>query len=125
MSAKKSNEEDSLGLMPSEYEIQHLQQQLQMIKQQQAEISMIAESLGKLKELKKGDELLVAVGKGIFVKTKIEDADSVLMDVGSEVVVKKKLADAKNVIDTEVSQLKQYGDEFEQELNNLIVASKK
>ena len=105
-------------------ELQQMQQQLNLVKQEYSEMHSLQESLSRLSEIKKDDELLISIGRGIFVKAGVQNTDDVLVDVGSSVVVKKKINDAKKMIEQEASQLKLYAEELEKQFNMLILRMK-
>ncbi len=121
MQAKKSHEETSDDSL--EQEMQQMQQQLYLIKQEHNEIAAVRESLETISELKGGSDVLVSIGKGVFVNAKISDNSSVVVSVGSDVIVKKKIKDAIKNIGDEAEQMRKYADEFEAELKRIIKAS--
>lgn len=81
-----------------------LEEKMQVIDQQIADMQSIKSSLGELKDKKKGDEILSNLGKGIFIKAKLEDKD-VFVNVGKEVMVKKSLKETEQVLDEQVGKL--------------------
>ena len=105
-------------------ELQQMQQQLNLVRQEYSEMHSLQESLSRLSEIKKDDELLISIGRGIFVNASVQNTDDVLVDVGSSVVVKKKINAARKMIEQETSQLKLYAEELEKQFNMLILRMK-
>ena len=85
-------------------EAQQLEQKMQMIDEQIIDMQSIKTSLADLKDKKKGDEMLSNLGKGIFVKTKLDD-DKLFVNVGKEVMVKKTVAETEKVMEEQISKL--------------------
>ena len=111
-------------------EAEKLSEQVQIINQQIAEFEILKLSLDNLDKSKE-KEILANLGKGIFVKSRIEDKE-LFVNVGSGVVVKKKAEEACKIIDKQVSQLGELKrnmlDEIEKinsQLQELIVEARK
>ncbi len=121
MPQQKNNPNSEETLSVSNEELQQMQQQLNLVKQEYNEMHTLHESLSKLAELKKDDEMLVSVGKGIFIQAKMQNTSNVLVDVGSKVIIRKKLDDARKMIERESTQLKMYAEELEKQFNMLLM----
>ncbi|HLD12028.1 MAG TPA: prefoldin subunit alpha [Candidatus Nanoarchaeia archaeon] len=95
------------------FEFQMLQQQVEQLRQQQAmverqlqELSNLKDSLSGVVVAKKGVEVLVPLGVGVFVRASLLKNDEVIMNVGSKMVVVKSVADAQKVVDKQVVEAK-------------------
>ncbi|MBS3095252.1 prefoldin subunit alpha [Candidatus Woesearchaeota archaeon] len=122
MQAKKN--EDSEGINSLNENIQQLQQQLEIIRQECSNISTVAECLERLKDMKEEDEILVSVGKGVLLKAKINDTKNVVMEIGGSSLMNKKIDDAKKTVENELAEMSHYADECEKELKNMVLVAK-
>ncbi|MFT4303605.1 MAG: prefoldin subunit alpha [Candidatus Woesearchaeota archaeon] len=84
-------------------EFQMLQQQMKQINENMEqvterieEISKIISNLDSISKIENGNEILVPISNGIFIKAKTVDTKEFLVNVGSKTVVKK---DKKGVVD--------------------------
>ena len=66
-------------------------EQFKLIEQQISELVLFDEEL-KVIESKKGEKMLVQIGKSVFAPIKIEGDEKLLVDVGAGYFVNKKLA---------------------------------
>ncbi|VVB75791.1 Prefoldin subunit alpha [Candidatus Tiddalikarchaeum anstoanum] len=71
-------------------------------------------SLTTFKNTKENDELIVPVGEGVFIKTKLMKNDEVMIGVGSNVVLTKDIDSAIAYIDARIDE----ADNIIQTLNN-------
>ena len=84
---KEDVKEKYLELQMLNSQLQQLQQQIRNADMQSAEMDKISFAIEEAKSIKKGQEMLVPLGQGIFIKAKAEDASSVIMSVGADVAV--------------------------------------
>lgn len=99
--------------------LMQIQQQLQMLQHQISELEQIKESLEEMKKAKQGDEILVPMGAGVFLKSTLKDVGKVLMNVGTGTVVEKTLIDALELVESQLTQLHQIESDMAQELSNV------
>jgi len=81
-----------------EQQMKQMQKQINSIEQQAIELNSIEDNLEELKNTKKGNEIMVPVATGIFMKAEIKDTSELLVNVGSNVAVKKSIDDSKKLI---------------------------
>lgn len=110
--------EKYLELQMLNSQLQQLQQQIQTADAQSAEMAKIAISVEDAKSIEKGQELLVPLGQGIFIKAKAEENKNVIMSVGADVVVEKSLDDALEVVKRQNDELNTIIFEMKQEFSN-------
>lgn len=123
--SKKQNDE----LVQQKYiELQTLEQQFGQIKQQITnlelqliELNKLNESLEDLEKVKKGSEILVPLGGGIFTRAEVKTGDELLMNVGSGVMVKKKREEAKKILSKQIKELEKIFTETEKQLNDIAM----
>jgi len=77
--------------------LRELEQQVAIVEQQVLEQQLLEQNLEEIKE-KKGEEVKVPLGKGVFVPAKLENVKKVLVDVGAKVVLEKNIEDAKKIV---------------------------
>ncbi len=102
---KEDVKEKYLELQMLNSQLQQLQQQIRNADMQSAEMDKISFAIEEAKSIKKGQEMLVPLGQGIFIKAKAEDASSVIMSVGADVAVEKSLDDAIAIVKTQQGEL--------------------
>jgi prefoldin alpha subunit len=90
---KNAKQEKMIELQLIKQHMSQLRQQAEILEQQKAEVTVLAESLAELREIKNEKELLVPLAQGVFVRSKISGAEEFLVNVGSGVVVKKSAED--------------------------------
>ena len=98
-----TNEDYLIRMSLMQQEGEKLAEQLQFINQQIAEFEVLKLSLENLKK-SKGKEILADLGKGIFIKSKIEE-EKLFVNVGEGVVVKKTKEETIKIIDKQINQL--------------------
>ena len=102
---KEDVKEKYLELQMLNSQLQQLQQQIRNADMQSAEMDKISFAIEEAKSIKKGQEMLVPLGQGIFIKAKAEDANLVIMSVGADVAVEKSLDDAIAIVKTQQGEL--------------------
>ena len=80
-----------------------MQQQLQAVEQGMAEMSTLDVGLGELAG-KKGKEIFAPIGRGIFVKAKLE-SENLNVDVGNGNFVQKSIPETKKIIEDQTKKL--------------------
>ena len=100
-----------------EQQIKQIQKNLEILNQQIFELNMISNSLTEIKKTKIGQELLIPLGSGIFIKTELKDNNEILTNVGSDVVVSKTNAETKTFIKSQTEFVTEIITKIEQELH--------
>ena len=100
-----------------EQQIKQIQKNLEILNQQIFELNMISNSLTEIKKTKIGQELLVPLGSGIFIKTELKDNNEILTNVGSDVVISKTNAETKTFIKSQTEFVTEMITKIEQELH--------
>jgi len=114
----------SMDLNTLNEEVQQLQQQLTLLRQEHAEINAIIDSLANISELKKKEEILVSVGGGVFIPINIEKLSSVLVNVGGDVMLKKTMPDVRSMVEKQAEDLQGYIGDVEKELSKRVMLAK-
>ena len=103
-----------------EYQIRQMQQILENIDNQLAEVSNTKDALADFGALKGDEEAFFPLANGIFVKGKISDSKIVRMNIGSNVVVEKSIADAIVMMDKQLIEMQEYREQLAKQLEELM-----
>lgn len=87
-------------------EAERLEQQMQILDQQTAELAAVRESIDAIKnsEKSKETEILANLGKGIFVKADLKDRE-LFVNIGKDIIVKKTPDETIKIIDEQTKKL--------------------
>jgi prefoldin alpha subunit len=75
-------------------QLEQLTKQEQMIQGALMEMESTLEALDALKARNPGDEIMLQVGSGAFMKAKLTDTQNVMVGIGAGLSVEKKIGDA-------------------------------
>lgn len=108
--AAKSKEQDELRQLSVEMRYleqaaETLQQRLSMLNAAMTDLSYANITLDGVEKEKEESELLVPIGGGSYVKTKLANVDKVIVSLGAGVSVEKPLAEAKTLIKERLDEL--------------------
>ncbi len=101
-------------------QIKQLQKGMQMLEEQSAEISAVAQSLDSLKRTQSGTEILIPVTSGIFMKGRVEDTTNLIVSVGSNVAVAKDVESTKKLLEERQNEIGSEKEELMLQLQGLI-----
>ena len=114
-----------------EEEAQGLEENLQLVMTQLAELENFKESLeflGKSRE----KEILSSLGKRVYMKSKIEDREKLFVEVGAGVVVRKTPEDTIGIVKEQILRLQEARVQisamleiYQRELENFMNAMKR
>lgn len=123
-----NEQEFAFTLNMFEQQISLLQQQIQVINAGINELSSLSLSLDDLKN-SKGKESFSSIGRGIYIKSKIE-SDDLIVDIGNKNFIKKSIPETKQLIQSQVEKLEKVKkdvenslEEIDKQLTNLIIES--
>ena len=112
-----NQQELMLKLSVYEQQIRQIQEQIQAINEAVVETSRINEDLNDLKG-SEGNEVMAAIGKGIFIKAKIISED-LIVDVGGKNFVKKSVGETQKTISRQIQKLGEIKEELEAKLDEI------
>jgi len=95
-----------------------LNQQMETVKANLADLSTAEETLETIKD-KKDTETLVPIGAGSFIITEIKNTDEVIVGLGAGAAVKKKIGDAQESIREQKKELEALLDKMVEELKKI------
>lgn len=123
-----AKEDYLLRLSILDQEARKIQEQIQIVNQQILDLEVLSSSLDSLNNEK---EILANMGRGIFVKSKIQEKE-LFVNVGSGIVLKKTPEDTKKIIKKQIMQLEEIQknlvnsvDGINEELQDLIIKAQK
>jgi len=85
--------------------LQHMQQQLQLLLQQDAELEQLIDALKELQKHPLKKDVLVPFGGGIFLKADIKDTQTVLLNVGAGVTIEKDIDATLTLVEKQSKEL--------------------
>lgn len=85
-------------------EAEKLEQKMQIFDQQVQEMQAVKTSLEELSKGKDNQEILSGLGKGIFIKTEINDKN-LFVNAGKGVVIKKNFGETISILDSQIKKL--------------------
>jgi len=103
-------------------QLEGISAQIQVLEAAMAETEAAIKALDSLREAKKGDEILVPIGSGSFIKGEIKDKESVIIGIGAGISVEKKVSEAKKILEAREKDMK---DTLEKLRNGATQANKK
>ena len=112
-----SKEEILFKLSLIEQRSQEIKQQIEAVDNQVSELESM-KSCFKNIENSKNKEMLANLGRGVFIKTKIDD-EKLFVNVGSKIVVRKTPEEACKIIDKQIKEMNELKDEFVHNLEHL------
>ena len=116
-----ANEELLYQISLLEQEAKNMEDNIKAVNEQISEFETLKLSLGSLDK-----EILAGLGKGIFLKSKVEDG-SLLVNVGCNILVKKNKTQASSIIDKQIKEMEElkiklvsHIEHLNNELNSLV-----
>lgn len=104
------NQEQFIKMQMLGQEAEKIEQQIQMIEQQIAEMNAVKESVSAL-DSNKNKEILANLGKGVFAKAELKGNDF-FVNVGKEVLVRKNSKETLKIFDEQMKKLARGKEEF-------------
>jgi prefoldin alpha subunit len=102
-----------------EQQLKKFQQQLGMVHQQEAELTILIENLENFKDVKPNSPAFAQIGPGIAVEATINDTKHVLVNAGSTTAVKKTIPEAQKMLVKQREDMKKASTAIEHEMKKL------
>jgi|ETNmetMinimDraft_2_1059921.scaffolds.fasta_scaffold07837_2 prefoldin alpha subunit len=99
-------------------QLKQLQNSLLNLDQQLIELRKLQESLESTKNTKIDEEILVLLGAGTYIKTKLSDNKKILMNIGSDKVVDKNIDESITLVKSQIEELIKVHKNMNNELQN-------
>lgn len=119
------DKEKLMELQMLNYQMQHLQQQINTMEEQINEVVNVQNNLKEFGKLKPGDEILVPVANGMFAEAELKDNKKIRLNVGSDVVAEKTVKQAIQLLDKHSEDIIKTHNQAEIEFNKMIEKAKK
>ena len=97
-----------------------LQQRLQQVLAAVSELRMAKKSLGELKAIESGTNLLVPVGGGAFINAEMGGIDNVVVGIGAGVSVEMQYEDAVKDVNDRLSEMEKARASVEEQLGQIL-----
>jgi len=101
---------------------QHLaamQEERVLIESKLNELQLTIESLKKLPEITKGEEIWTTLGSGTFIQSDIKNVSHVIVDVGAGIYLKKTAKEAENLMESRYKELAKVNQELLTEVEKI------
>jgi len=86
-------------------EAQVLQQQLGNLQLNYASVEIAIQTLENIAKLSPGEQMLLPIGSGAYIKSKVENNELALVDVGAGVIVEKPIPDAVKFLKSRMGEM--------------------
>lgn len=96
-------------------QIEQIDQVISTLRKQVEELNTLKQTIEEITDIAEGNELLVPLGAGIFLKASLNDTKELLMNVGSKVVVKKTPLEALEMIKIQIEEITRVLEDTERE----------
>ena len=83
------------------------------------ELQVSNETISGLKSEEKGAQILVPIGGGSYIMTRIEDTSKIIVGIGSNVSTEKDTASAQEDIGTRILELEKIGASLQKQLDEV------
>ncbi len=101
-------------------QLEQLQQYMQKLQKQTNEIATLHEEIKKYAVVKGGEELLVPIANGIFVKAIASPDKTFMVNIGAGTVVEKTEAEVLAIVDKQLHDLREYDASLQKEFDALL-----
>lgn len=101
-------------------QLEQLQQYMQKLQKQTNEIAALHEEIKKYAVVKGGEELLVPIANGIFVKAIASEDKTFMVNIGSGTVVPKTESEVLAIVDKQLYELREYDATLQKEFDALL-----
>ena len=114
---EENNQEFLFKLSMFEQQIGQMQQQINAVEEGIVELDSLNLGLGEINN-SEGKEILAAVGRGIFIKSKIT-SENLVVDVGGRNFVKKSVSETQEIIKKQIDKLEEIKKELAKGLEEI------
>jgi prefoldin alpha subunit len=114
----QDNEQKIMELNMLDSRMKQLEQSINFIDQQIMEQQLTQMSIDEIKKMKNGGEMLLPIGKNVFIKGKIEEHE-ILVNVGNNIFLRRDEEKAKETIGRQKLQISAIRDEIAREMEKI------
>lgn len=102
-----------------EKQVHQLRQRLQIVEGEIQEVRSNSVALDEMSKVKPGEELMIPLANGIFMRGTVKETEKLLVGVGASIVVEKDIPSTKNILDQRLQTLEKYHKEVLQGIMTL------
>lgn len=102
---KEKLQEKYLEFQMLSQQLQQLQQNIESLEKHIVDLSTLKESLDNISKVKPGEESLMPLGNGVFIKGEIKETQNVIMNVGSDVFVERTVVEAIETVEKQLGEV--------------------
>lgn len=121
---QKKAQQKYMELQMIDAQLKQIQKQVQSLENQAAEMEIISYGLEEIKDIEKGNEILVPLANGIFAKAKIEDTNNLVVNVGSNTAVIKNIHDTKEMLASQTIEIRSAQEQLSSQFNQILQKAK-
>ncbi len=101
-------------------QLQHIQEYMQRIDKQIAEVLAMREALAEFEKVADGDEMLVPLAAGVFVKARATTDKTLQVNVGNGVVVPKNADGVRAMLAEQMEDMRKYEEELHKQFDQAL-----
>lgn len=125
MSTSQVNEEDLVRQLAAEIRILEgsvaaLQSRLDIVRAATSEVTLAHATLEGLTKMGDGDDVLVPVGAGSYIRMKIADSKRLVMGVGAGTAIEKEVTGSISELKTRIEELDKARNSIQQQLDQTL-----
>jgi prefoldin alpha subunit len=106
-------------------QLERLQEYMERLDRQVAEVLNLKEGLDKFQEVKEGTEVLVPLASGVFVRTLATDDKVLQVNVGQGNVVPKTMQQMHEMLDEQLGEMREYEKELHRQFDQALAKLQK
>ena len=121
MEDEEKMQEKYIEMKVLEEQLEEMQKKAQLVEKQLMELMSTSQALDEFKKANKGDEILVPISSGIFIRANIKDNSEFLVNVGAETVVAKDIESTKKLMDRQVEEMTEFNTKINMQMQKMAM----
>ena len=121
MKDEEKAQEKYIEMKVLEEQLEEMQKKAQMVEKQLMELMSTVQALDEFKKANKGDEILVPISSGIFIKASIKENSEFLVNVGADTVVSKDIESTKNLMSKQVEEMTEFNTKINMQMQKMAM----
>ena len=86
-------------------QLEQIAQQVQLLRQQYAELDAAKEAVEEIGKSPKNTEILAPIAEGLFMKVQLQDNTKVILNVGANAAVEKNVSEVRKILETQKQEM--------------------
>ncbi|RLE93981.1 MAG: prefoldin subunit alpha [Thermoprotei archaeon] len=100
--------------------IRELEQRISLLSTTINELMTTKQTINELSKLSKDHELIVSVGRDVYLRVKVAESGKFLVDLGAGTIVERSTEDAIKIIDSRIEDLRKALEEYQRNYSVLV-----